>query len=100
MAWLYNAIATLFRQQIREYIIASLVDTIHENASALLAAVNGFVRSSWPVVSAATHANLGNLPLLDRQVIARLGNRRARGSRFTPAFARARVSSLRQRFPR
>jgi len=39
-AWLYNAIATLFRQQIREYIIASLLDTINENAAALLGSVS------------------------------------------------------------
>jgi hypothetical protein len=96
MAWLYNAIATLFRQQIREYIIASLVDTIHENAAALLAAVNGFVRSSWPVVSAATHANLDNLPLLDRQVTPR---RAALVLRLCLC-ARPSLSSLRQRFPR
>jgi hypothetical protein len=38
-AWLYNAIATLFRQQIREYIIASLLDTINGNAEVLLGSV-------------------------------------------------------------
>jgi len=39
MAWLYNALATLFRQQIREYIITSLGDTITENAAGLLSTV-------------------------------------------------------------
>ena len=35
MAWLYQALASLFRQHIREYIITSLGDTIHENAEVI-----------------------------------------------------------------
>ena len=70
MAWVYNLLAGLFRDQIREYVIASLGDTITENAEALLSAINGFVRNSWPVIAAATHANLDTIPLLERDVAA------------------------------
>jgi len=68
MAWLYNILASLFRQQIREYIITSLSDSIMENAEGLLGTFNGFVRTSWPVLSAATNANLDTLPLLNHNI--------------------------------
>jgi hypothetical protein len=39
-----------------------------ENASGLLSTFNGFVRNSWPVLAAATHANLDSLPLLNHEI--------------------------------
>ena len=68
LAWVYNLMAGLFREQIREYVIGSLGDTIAENAEALLGTINAFVRNSWPVIAAATNANLDKIPLLDRDV--------------------------------
>ena len=84
MAWVYNLLAGLFRDQIREYIIGSLGDTIAENAESLLGAINGFVRTSWPVIAAATKANLDTIPILERDVAVGQSNelrRRTAGGR-------------------
>lgn len=60
-AWLYNLLASLFAESIREYITKSLSETLTDNMSVLLGMLNDFTGSSWPVLAKITNIEIKDL---------------------------------------
>lgn len=60
-AWLYNLLASLFAESIREYITKSLSETLTDNMSVLLGMLNDFASSSWPILARITNIEIKDL---------------------------------------
>jgi hypothetical protein len=62
-AFLINALASAFKTTIRDYVCASLLDTLEQNAAALLGPLNGLAANSMPMLLSFAGVALTDLPI-------------------------------------
>merc|ERR1712187_806190 len=63
-SWLYNSLAWLFQETVKEYVTARLQESITNNIGALLSPLNSYMLPFWPLLLKKIGTSVDGLPAI------------------------------------